>query len=301
MKFVVLALLVVAAVADDFSHDPFDSSNAVRRSELPGFWDGKDFPRFIQASFSRTSRIVGGSPVVPHSANYVALLNVNFPFGIGLCGGSILSTRAILTAAHCLLDSQFTVVIVGVHNRHVNEPSQQRRTVLPLRYVLHPTFNARNMNGNVAIMHIDQALVPSPQVGIVTIPAAGVGDLYTGESVRSLGWGRVNNTGPTSSVLLAAFNSVITNELCAASFPAGFVVASTLCVETSTVGGQGACHADEGGVLDLQRPMNVFTQIGITSFFSPAGCAVGQPVGYSRMTVFRGWIIETMPPPAVTE
>ena len=72
MKFVILALLVVSALAEDINHDPIDSSSAVRRSELPGFWDGKDFPRNLQASFDRSPRIIGGTPVnPPFLANYI--------------------------------------------------------------------------------------------------------------------------------------------------------------------------------------------------------------------------------------
>jgi secreted trypsin-like serine protease len=298
MKFVVLALLVVSALADDIDQDPIDSSSAVRRSELPGFWDGKDFPRTLQASFDRSPRIVGGTPVNPaHSANYIALLNVNFPFGIALCGGSILSNRAILTAAHCIHESTFTLVIVGVHNRHVVEPSQHRRTILPLRYVTHPIFNARTLNSNIAILHIDTPLLMTAQVGVVRLPPEGSIELFANENARSLGWGRVNNTGPTSSVLMQAFNMVTTNANCAPSFGTGIVVDSTLCVSTTANGGQGACHADEGGVLDIQRPPGAPMQIGITSFFAPAGCVTGSPIAYTRITSFRSWIsTHTVPP-----
>ncbi|CAG9811688.1 unnamed protein product [Chironomus riparius] len=298
MKFVVLALLIVSALAEDINYDPIDSSSAVRRSELPGFWDGKDFPRILSASFARSPRIVGGTPVNPaHSANYIALLNVNFPFGIALCGGSILTNRAILTAAHCIHESTHTLLIVGVHNRHVIEPSQQRRTILPLRYVNHPLFNARTLNSNIAILHIDSPLTMTLQVGVVRLPPEGSPELFANENARSLGWGRVNNTGPTSSILMQAFNTVITNALCAPSFAPGIVSDTTLCVSTSATGGQGACHADEGGVLDIQRLPGNPMQIGITSFFAPAGCVTGLPIGYTRITNFRGWITQNTVPP----
>jgi hypothetical protein len=85
MKFVVLALLVVSAIAEEISHDPIDISNAVRRSELPGFWEGKDFPTIFQASAGvRSPRIVGGTAVPPHSANYMVRFGISIDSGLML-------------------------------------------------------------------------------------------------------------------------------------------------------------------------------------------------------------------------
>jgi len=228
---------------------------------------------------------------------FQALLNVHFPFGIALCGASILSNRAILTSAHCIHESTHTIVIAGVHNRHIVEVSQQRRTVLPLRYVIHTLFNPRNLNANIGILHIDSPLILTAQVGVVRLPLEGAADLFANENARSLGWGRVNNTGPTSSVLMQTFNLVMTNAACIPLFTAGIVIDTTLCVSTMTPGGQGACQADEGGVLDVQRPPGIPMQIGITSFFAPVGCVAGLPIGYTRITSFRGWITQHQTPP----
>lgn len=227
---------------------------------------------------------------------FQVLLNVHLPIGIALCGGSILSNRAILTSAHCIHGSSHTLVIAGVHNRHIVEQFQQRRTVLPLRYVTHALFNPINLNANIAILHIDSPLLLNVQVGVVVLPPEGSSELFVGESARSLGWGRVNITGPTSSVLMQAFNPVITNAACSPLFATGIVIDTTLCVSTTTPGGQGACQADEGGVLDVQRPPAGPIQIGITSFFSHAGCVAGLPIGFTRITSFRGWITQNQTP-----
>lgn len=72
----VLALLVVSVIADENNHDPIDISNAVRRSELPGFWEGKSFPTFFQAAAVRSPRIVGGTPVPPHSASFMVRFGI---------------------------------------------------------------------------------------------------------------------------------------------------------------------------------------------------------------------------------
>lgn len=104
MKLIVAALfacLAVSAFAED-NWENIDWSKVVPVTDLPGFWDGRDIkPAFYPGDQTRTGRIVGGSIVAPHTHPYQAGLLMSFGGGTGLCGGSVLSTRAILTAAHC--------------------------------------------------------------------------------------------------------------------------------------------------------------------------------------------------------
>lgn len=69
---------------------------------LKTFKTGEIRPVFYPGDEARTGRIVGGDVVVPHTHPYQAglLMRINILF-TGLCGGSLISTRAVLTAAHC--------------------------------------------------------------------------------------------------------------------------------------------------------------------------------------------------------
>ena len=48
-------------------------------------------------------------------------------------------------------------------------------------------------------------------------------------------------------------------------------------------------QGDSGGALVIDNG-NGFTQIGVVSFVSSAGCASGNPSGYARVTYFLPWI-----------
>lgn len=104
MKLFVAAIFAVMAVSA-FAEDDWvvDWSTVVPITETPGFWDGREIqPAFYPKDESRSGRIVGGTVVTPHAHPYQAglLMRINI-LATGLCGGSVLTTRAILTAAHC--------------------------------------------------------------------------------------------------------------------------------------------------------------------------------------------------------
>jgi len=48
-------------------------------------------------------------------------------------------------------------------------------------------------------------------------------------------------------------------------------------------------QGDSGGALVINNGIT-YTQIGVVSFVSNAGCASGYPSGYARVTSFLDWI-----------
>ncbi|NXA53513.1 MCT1A protease, partial [Nothocercus julius] len=72
------------------------------------------------------SWIVGGHEAQPHSHPYMAYLKVERH----TCGGFLVHPAWVLTAAHCALGN--ITVILGAHNIHAVEATQQVRGVLTL-------------------------------------------------------------------------------------------------------------------------------------------------------------------------
>lgn len=165
-------------------------------------------------------------------------------------------------------------------------------------YRVHPQFNPSNFNNDLGILHIPGAFTLNINVRETRLPIGFESELFTDETATTLGWGRTTVAGVQSNVLRMALNMVITNAVCTNVYGASIVRPGTLCVSTSSLpGAEGACHGDDGGVLLVGRPgdpANRPLQIGVTSFFSAAGCVVGYPVGYVRLTQFLSWITANM-------
>lgn len=73
-----------------------------------------------------------------------------------LCGGSVISHFAVLTAAHCTVTNvQQFLVIAGAYNRNQVEPNQQRRTVPASAFVPHPNYGPVRLVNDIAVIRID--------------------------------------------------------------------------------------------------------------------------------------------------
>jgi secreted trypsin-like serine protease len=203
-----------------------------------------------------------------------------------------------MTAAHCVQNSINTLIIAGAHDRRVIEPTQQRRTIAPANYRIHGIFNPVNRQNDIAILQLPaiQPFTLNLQVNVVRLPTAFPNDQFVGEIGMTLGWGRTAENGQTSGVLRSGMNPVIANAVCETGFP-NRIIPGIVCV--ATVGAtQGACTADEGGVLTVTRPGDLRrVQIGIMSFTHANGCVMGQPIAYTRVTSFLSFIAENTNPP----
>jgi secreted trypsin-like serine protease len=290
MKLLILTIFAIAAASavenfDGPEWQPIDWANVVPATELPGFWDETVFAQ-LYPKVSRSSRIVGGQEATPNAHPYqVAQIHQRLVLAT-MCGGSVISPTVILTAAHCPINSQSTTVITGAHNMNVIEPNQQRRSVPSANYRIHANYNTQNLNNDIATMILPSALTWTHAVAPIALAQANAGSF---ENVigQSTGWGRVADGAGSSNVLRVVTNTIISNAACAAVFGTAVVNHAVICIDTS--GGRGTCQGDSGGVLSVNNAGSRL-QVGVTSFGSSAGCEVGSPAGFERVSAQIGWI-----------
>ncbi|KAG8233804.1 hypothetical protein J437_LFUL008024 [Ladona fulva] len=80
---------------------------------------------------------------------------------------------------------------------------------------------------------------------------------------------------------------VMSNDECSQVY-GDVITDSKIC--TDTTGGRSSCNGDSGGPLVLMMNDGRYTEVGIVSFGSSAGCEVGYPAAFTRVTSFLKWI-----------
>ncbi|CRK90294.1 CLUMA_CG003990, isoform A [Clunio marinus] len=299
MKVVVLALaLFVASVsADTFD---IDWSNVKPITQFPEFWDNKPAELRPSASYfekfendRRSGRIVGGQIAEPHQFPYQVALLITFAGGTGLCGGSILSSRTILTAAHCIDGASSGTVILGAHNRLVNEPNQVRVAISdPSLFIMHPDWDPSLIRNDIGVIHLPTAVTLNAFIRPAILPlTSDINNSFAGELGVVSGWGVFSDAiGQASDVLRYVYDNVMTNTACSIRFP-GVIQPSNICVTGTN--GRGACSGDSGGPLTVHRGGESM-QVGVVSFGLALGCERSWPSAFVRVTSFLPWIQQNL-------
>ncbi|XP_013117007.2 serine protease 1 [Stomoxys calcitrans] len=239
-------------------------------------------PRDLIVAGAPEGRITNGQQAAPGQFPYQVGLSLQTNAGSFWCGGSLIGNTWILTAAHCT-DGAFRVT--AYLGSTVRTVASVVHSVDASNIYQHSGYNAYYLSNDISLIRI-LAVAYSNLINIARLPAiSSAYSTYAGDYAIASGWGRTADTGSVANNLNYARFEVITNAACNNYYIAGFVNSGTLCI--STPNGKSTCQGDSGGPLVLE---NTNLLIGVTSFVPTAGCTVGGPAGFVRVTTFLPWI-----------
>uniref|UniRef100_A0A240PM40 Peptidase S1 domain-containing protein n=1 Tax=Anopheles epiroticus TaxID=199890 RepID=A0A240PM40_9DIPT len=224
------------------------------------------------------NRVVGGEVAKNGSAPYQVSLQVS---GWGHnCGGSLLNNRWVLTAAHCLVGTDPSEMLVLVGTNSLKEGGELLKVD---KLVYHSRYNRPQFANDIGLVRLESPvkfseLVQSVEYSEKEVPA--------NVTVRLTGWGRTSTNGNVPTLLQSLNVVTLSNEDCntKAGDP-GYTDVGHLC--TLTKRGEGACNGDSGGPLVYDGKL-----VGVVNFGVP--CGLGYPDGFARVSYYHDWVRTTM-------
>jgi secreted trypsin-like serine protease len=224
----------------------------------------------VSAAPTPDPRINGGQPAdLGEYPFMVALLlepRAGNDFDKQYCGGSLIASRWVLTAAHCL---DFLAgpeeVAVAVNRTHLNSTEGVRVGVREI--FIHPDWDPNTLSPDVGLLELARSIN-----GVETIQLAGAADDVfeaAGTPLTVIGWGNTETNGRPNfpDELREVVVPVVADEPCDAANK-GFVIPETmLCAGEK---GLDSCQGDSGGPL-FATSGGTEIQMGIVSW--GFGCA----------------------------
>ncbi|XP_014360164.2 chymotrypsin-1 [Papilio machaon] len=242
-------------------------------------------PGFVSAALfdsedgrDELDRIVGGTKAPNGSAPYQVSLRW---FGVRhFCGASIITSRVILTAAHCVdrMKPQYFMAIVGTNQL------RSGGTPYPIRkFVRHEDYDDQVIKNDIAVLFTLMEMRLGGDVDAVELNHEPV---MPGEKLLLTGWGTTSYPGKAPNDLMMLELNAISFEDCQEAHKnINPVFDSQICALTKE--GEGACHGDSGGPLVREG-----RQVGVVSWGIP--CAKGKPDVYTKVESFMDWIEKTL-------
>ena len=137
------------------------------------------------------------------------------------CGGSIISTKHVLTAAHCTKDkfASSIEILIGEHN--VGDTEADRRAISSI--TIHPNYDYNSKDYDVSLLTFVSPVTFTTAVGPICLPSiqslvslnpTNTFSDYVGELATTSGWGLTATGSQASETLQEVELTILANSEC---------------------------------------------------------------------------------------
>ncbi|XP_065171087.1 serine protease snake-like [Atheta coriaria] len=238
--------------------------------------------------------VVGGIDAPPLTFTHMAALGYgDYPDISWACGGSLISEKYVLTAAHCTKTLTGDVKYVRLGDLNINSTTNNAETQRfnVSKIINHPDYKAPSVYNDIALLELSRRA----RFNLYVFPIC----LYTNPEIPkkdwiATGWGNLRFLGERAHHLQQVTIHESSNETCKDAYASttkrrlknGIDFKTQLCAGALN---KDTCQGDSGGPLQINNAAGGFSLIGITSFGK--ACGIGNtPAVYTRVSHYVGWI-----------
>ncbi|KAM4677553.1 coagulation factor XII [Discoglossus pictus] len=238
-------------------------------------------------------RIVGGLVALPASHPYIAALYIEEQF----CGGSLINSCWVVTAAHCFNNRPRVSRITVVLGQSLFNVTDQHTMTFPVaKYLLHELYDDYTFQHDIALVRLQSKTEACAEFSQFVQPVCLPQNLVkTGTSAKCevAGWGHQYEGAEDYALFLQeAFIPIIPDAQCqAADVHANRFQPGMLCAGFME-GGTDACQGDSGGPLVCEVDGRVELH-GIVSWGTGCG-EENKPGVYTSVSKYIDWITINM-------
>ncbi|CAG9568533.1 unnamed protein product [Danaus chrysippus] len=260
--------------------------------------DLEDYSSVCGIDSSSGNRITNGNVTAVDQYPWLALLEYSYGF-LG-CGGSLISSRYVLTAAHCLKSLQngkplyvrlgeYDITSYPTDTVEIDGGGYEVVTVtiigIKARFT-HPSYSREQKIHDIGLIEMEEAVSFSDFIKVICLPQMDYMPSFNSSTVFYVaGWGSDNITSGTA----VKMETIVPYKL-HSQCP---LVTETYPIHQICAGGEGGrdtCSGDSGGPLMYETPNHTYEAVGIVSYGSRDCGKEGEPAVYTYVYKYLPWI-----------
>ncbi|MFM1917421.1 MAG: hypothetical protein RJB01_936 [Actinomycetota bacterium] len=250
-------------------------------------------PAAMASTLNAQPRIVGGVPIpITESPWQVAVVGN----GSTLCGGSLIASNWVLTAAHCIGSATSISVYAGI--TELNSGTGENRFGV-VQAITNPGYSSTSFANDLTLIQLDRPITPGPTMAPIALPTGEDPASWptVGSAATISGWGAERFGGSSLNSLRQGVVQVLTNPGSGdcGQYGSSFNGTISICAGLPQ-GGVDSCQGDSGGPLVVAGAAGP-TLAGVTSVGNDCGQSA-YPGIYTRVSAFLDWIRSYVPLPA---
>jgi trypsin len=249
-------------------------SSAVKPNEAGSY------PPLFDKQNHGAPRIIGGSTSLLGTHPYFVRVNHN---GNPYCGGSLVATEVVATAAHCYT-TNLSVVVNGYDESQADNLKWDQRYRAIKKVLQHPNFNPATFQNDIMLLFLNASVTDIPGLKYLRPNFNGTKPV-PGDELMTMGLGLTSQ-----NILAQSLQEVILDaidpDVCSLQYRKGGLKFSSNLMLCAGRSGKDSCFGDSGGpLIDIKSG----DLVGITSW--GVGCALTEyPGAYTRISAYNSWL-----------